>query len=189
MTESPIVVYDACVLYPAPLRDLLMWLAKNGLIAARWSDRILSEWVESLLVNRPDLKRERLIRTCSEMNRAVPDAMVTGYESLIESMTLPDADDRHVLAAAVTAGASVILTTNLKDFPADQLPAGIVAAAPDFFLSQLFAVYPEEILETMREHRQQLQKPSKTVEEYLATLSANGLVRLMEMARSNERDL
>jgi len=183
VSESPIVVFDACVLYPAPLRDLLMWLSKNGLIAARWSDLILAEWVENLLANRIDLKRERLLRTCSEMNRAIPDALVTGYDPLIDSITLPDVDDRHVVAVAMTAGASVILTLNLKDFPAGQLPTGVVAAAPDPFLCELFQHRPGEVLETMREHRSMLRKPSKTVDEYLATLTANGLVSLVELVR------
>ena len=184
MAETPIVVFDACVLYPAPLRDLLMWLAKNGLVSARWSEQILSEWVEKLLLNRPDLKRERLLRTCSEMNRAIPDAMVSDYEDLIEGIAIPDEDDRHVVAAALTASANVILTVNLKDFPVKQLPDGIVAMAPDPFLHELFVLHPDEILETMREHRGMLQKPSKTVEEYLATLERNGLTSFVEAVRS-----
>ena len=189
MGETPIVVYDACVLYPAPLRDLLMWLAKNGLIAARWSERILSEWVENLLLNRSDLKRERLLRTCSEMNRAIPDAMITGYEPLIETITLPDVDDRHVVATAIAAEASVILTANLKDFPATQLPAGIFAIAPDAFLCDLFGQRPGEVLETMREHRQFLRKPTKTTEEYLSTLVSNGLSSFVELVRCHSEEL
>lgn len=183
--RSTVVVLDACVLYPAPLRDLLMWLAKNGLIAARWTDRILAEWVENLLLNRPDLKRERLERTCSEMNRAVPDAMVIGYEDGIAMIILPDHDDRHVVAAAVTANATVILTANLKDFPAAQLPDGIVAMAPDDFLCGLLAEHPVEVVDTMREHRQMLQKPSKTVDEYLATLTGNGLRSFTDAVRTS----
>jgi len=105
---------DACVLYPAPLRDLLMWSASTGLFAVRWSADILNEWTENLLRNRPDLKRARLERTCDEMNRAVPDAMVTDFESLVPMLTLPDADDRHVLAAAIACNAEVILTLNRK---------------------------------------------------------------------------
>jgi predicted nucleic acid-binding protein len=183
VNEAPIVVFDACVIYPAPLRDLLMWLAKNGLVSARWSEEILAEWVENLLINRPDLKRERLLRTCSEMNRAVPDAMVSGYEPHIDTITLPDENDRHVVAAAVAAEATFILTANLKDFPRNQLPAGIMATAPDPFLCELFSQFPDEVLETMREHRQMLKKPSKTVEEYLATLTSNGLVTFVEAVR------
>jgi hypothetical protein len=182
VTSPPVVLLDACVLYPAPLRDLLMWLGNNGLIAARWSSKILEEWVENLLENRPDLQRERLARTCSEMNRAIPDALVPDYESIIQDVSLPDVDDRHVLAAAIVAGAEVILTLNLKDFPKSALPPAIQAIAPDAFLSQLFDEFPESFLSTMQEHRRTLRKPSKTAEQYLATLAASGLSELVRKA-------
>ena len=174
----PIVLLDACVLYPAPLRDLLMWSASTGLFSARWSADILAEWTENLVRNRPDLKRDRLKRTCAEMNRAVPDAMVTGYESLVPTLTLPDADDRHVLAAAIACGAEVILTLNLKDFPPEQLPSGIVALAPDPFLVQVFELNSAALLHTMVEHRASLTRPPKTSEEYVKSLRHGGLVEL-----------
>ena len=174
----PIVFLDACVLYPAPLRDLLMWSASGGLLSARWSADILAEWTENLLRNRPDLKRDRLERTCAEMNRAVPDAMVTGYESLVPTVTLPDADDRHVLAAAIACGAEVILTLNLKDFPPAQLPSGIVALAPDRFLVQIFDLNSAALLHTMAEHRASLARPPKSAEEYVAALRHGGLTEL-----------
>ena len=52
------------------------------------------------------------------MDEHVPDCLVTGYEPLISGLSLPDADDRHVLAAAIHVGASLIITYNLSDFPA-----------------------------------------------------------------------
>lgn len=94
-------VYDACVLYPAPLRDLLLRLALTDLFRARWTDRIHEEWIRSVLENRPDLKPEQLERTRQLMNQAVPDCLVTGYEGLIDQLELPDPDDRHILAAAI----------------------------------------------------------------------------------------
>ena len=169
---------DACVLDPAPLRDLLMWSASTGLFSARWSADILAEWTENLLRNRPDLKRDRLDRTCAEMNRAVPDALVTGYESLVPTVTLPDADDRHVLAAAIACGAEVILTVNLKDFPPEHLPSGIVALTPDPFLVQVFDLNPAALRHTMAEHRASLTQPPKTAEEYVEALRHGGLVEL-----------
>jgi PIN domain len=172
------------MLYPAPLRDLLMWSATTGILSARWSPEILNEWVENLLANRPDLKRERLLRTCDEMNRAVPDAMVTGYEYLISTLTLPDPEDRHVLAAAMIGGSEVILTLNLKDFPEDRLPAGISAVAPDEFLCRLFDHNPAELLETMNFHRKSLTRPLKTAEEYIESLRKGGLIRLAERVKS-----
>lgn len=96
-----IVLYDACVLYPAPLRDLLMRLALTDLFQARWTDRIHDEWTRNVLGNRPDITPESLARCRQLMDEHVPGCLVTGYEALISTLTLPDPDDRHVLAAAV----------------------------------------------------------------------------------------
>ncbi|MFO0938455.1 MAG: PIN domain-containing protein [Gemmataceae bacterium] len=189
MGEKPIVVYDACVLYPAPLRDLLMWLAVKGLLAARWSEKIQSEWIENLLRNRPDLSRERLQRTCVEMNRAIPDAIVVCNEITDQNFVLPDEDDRHVVETAIAAEAKIILTSNVKDFPPDQLPSGIISVSPDPFLCELYRIYPVEVLGTMREHRQMLRNPSKTVEEYLSTLEKNGLKMFVESVRIKADEL
>jgi len=115
------VIYDACVLYPAPLRDLLIRLARTRRFRARWTADIHNEWIEAVLKNRSDLKREQLERTVDLMEKAVPGSQVTGYESLIDGLELPDADDRHVLAAAIRCGAAAIITTNLKEFPKEQL--------------------------------------------------------------------
>lgn len=76
------VVYDACVLYPAPLRDFLIRLAAAGLFAAKWTERIHDEWTRSLLAQRPELS-DRLPRTRELMNRAIPDCLIQGYEPLI----------------------------------------------------------------------------------------------------------
>ena len=102
-------VFDACVLYPAPLRDFLLHLAEDELIDSYWSEEIREEWIRSLLRNRPDLKRENLERTCREMDFHFPDSLVQGYESIIPKFTLPDPDDRHVLAATILAKRSILL--------------------------------------------------------------------------------
>lgn len=111
------VVYDACVLYPAPLRDLLMLLALADLVHARWSSRIHEEWMRGVLAARPDLRREQLERTRDLMDAYVRDGLVTGYEFLIPDLILPDPEDRHVLAAAIHSAADAIVTFNLDDFP------------------------------------------------------------------------
>ena len=95
------VVYDACVLYPAPLRDLLMHLALTDLYRARWSDAIHDEWIRNVLAKRDDLTLQQLERTRQLMNSHVRDSLVTGFEYLIPSIALPDPDDRHVVAAAI----------------------------------------------------------------------------------------
>jgi len=131
-----VVLLDVCVLYPAPLRDFLLRLAVTGLFAAKWTDRIHDEWIRNLLMQRPGLA-EKLPRTRELMNRAVPDALVTGYEDLIENLELPDPDDRHVLAAAIRTGAQAIITFSLRDFPEAYLePYDVEAIHPDKFIEQ-----------------------------------------------------
>jgi hypothetical protein len=72
------VLYDACVLYPAPLRDLPLRLALTDLYRARWSEAIHEEWIRAVLRNRPDLSRQQLERTSALMNAHVRDALVDG---------------------------------------------------------------------------------------------------------------
>ncbi|MGZ8152430.1 MAG: PIN domain-containing protein [Methylovulum sp.] len=128
------VIYDACVLYPAPVRDLLMQLALTDLFKARWTDQIHDEWIEALL-RRDKYDRKILERTRDLMDASVRDAKVSGYEELINALVLPDPEDRHVLAAAIKAGANAIVTFNLKDFPGDVLSIyGIEAIHPDEFV-------------------------------------------------------
>ncbi|MCA9419011.1 MAG: PIN domain-containing protein, partial [Candidatus Omnitrophica bacterium] len=112
-SSSPIVLFDACVLYPAPVRDFLLQLSVTGLFRARWTKDIHNEWIANLLESRPDLNLKQLERTRDLMNLAVPDSLVTGYESHIPSLDLPDPDDRHVLAAAIEGNAETIVTFNL----------------------------------------------------------------------------
>lgn len=179
------VLYDACVLYPAPLRDLLMRLALIGLYRARWSREIHEEWIESLLARRPDLGREQLDRTRRLMDRAVPDALVEGYGHLVPTLVLPDPGDRHVLAAAIHGGAEVIVTYNLKDFPADALAEhGLGAEHPDAFVSGLIEQAPGRVLAAVRDHRASLKSPPKTVEDYLATLEGQDFTKTITALRA-----
>ncbi len=130
-----IVIYDANVLYPSTLRDLLIRVTQAGLVQAKWTDEILDEVFRNLMRNRPDLDAGRLARTRALMKSAVRDGLVSGYEPLIEGLTLTDPDDRHVLAAAIKAGAQLIVTNNLSDFPADALQAwDMESKAPDDFV-------------------------------------------------------
>ena len=165
-------LYDACVLYPAPLRDLLMQLALTDLFRARWSDQIHDEWIRSVLENRPDLKPEQLERTRTLMNAHVRDCLVTGYEPLIEGLTLPDPDDRHVLAAAIRTRASVIVTFNLDDFPSDILePVGLEAQHPDMFITHLIDLNPGVVCAAAKRQRASLKNPPRSVDEFLETLA------------------
>src|SRR5712691_5675823 len=132
MEQPVIAIYDANILYPAPLRDLFIRLAQAGLVRARWAEAIHEEWIRNVLKDNPRLSAERLARTRALMNEAVRDCLVAGYEDLIASLSLPDPDDRHVLAAAIRASADVIVTYNLTDFPAAMLARfDIEAQHPD----------------------------------------------------------
>ncbi|WP_150734861.1 PIN domain-containing protein [Pseudomonas fluorescens] len=171
-------VYDACVLYPAPLRDFLMWLALSGRFRAKWSMEIHNEWKRNLLKNRPDLTIEQLNRTSELMDVAVPDACVTGYEELMAGLTLPDADDRHVLAAAIRCDASVIVTFNRKDFPCSALGVyDIEAQHPDEFVSNLFDLGPAAVVSAAQRQRKQLKMPPMDISTYLDLMFRQGLVQ------------
>ena len=165
------VLVDSCVLYSAPLRDVVIHLALVGVFRAKWTERIHEEWIRSVLENRPDLKREHLERTRMLMDTHVRDALVTGYEPLIEGLTLPDPDDRHVLAAAIRSHADLILTFNLRDFPADVLsPFGIESRHPDDFLLDQLSLDQPKVLTALRRQRESLRNPPKKSLEFLDTL-------------------
>ncbi len=105
-----------------------MWLALSGRFRARWTKEIHIEWKRNLLKNRADLTMAQLDRTSELMDRAIPEACVHDFEDLIAGLSLPDSNDRHVLAAAIRCGAGVIVTFNLKDFPDSSLaPYGVEA--------------------------------------------------------------
>ena len=168
--------FDANVLYPSGLRNFLMHLALTGLFRAHWSAEVHEEWIRNLLKNRPDLTPEKLARTRRLMDEALPGALVTGYDHLIDSIVLLDPDDRHVVAAAVQSGAGVIVTQNLGDFPDDVLGRfSLEAQHPDDFIVALLDVSAELVLEAARNHRASLKNPVKTSEEYLSELDGLGL--------------
>lgn len=179
-----VVIYDACVLYPAPLRDLLVRLANTGVVRARWSETILDECFRNILEQRPELKPEALARTRELMKRAVPDCIVTGFEGLVAGLVLPDLNDRHVLAAAICAGAQTIVTFNLKDFPDDKLaPYNIEAKHPDEFVLNTIDLAPGIVTKVVGEQAAALKNPARSVGELLDTLRDQRLVRSVAKLR------
>jgi hypothetical protein len=178
------VIYDANVLYPAELRNFLMHLALMGMFRAKWPADVHEEWIRNLLKNRPDLSREKLERTRQLMDKAAPDALVTGYKHLIPGLVLPDEDDRHVLAAAIRSGASLIVTCNLADFPPEALrPFDIEAHHPDEFILHLLDLSPGLVIEAAQHHRTSLKNPLKTAEQYLDSLESQGLTQTASVLR------
>lgn len=167
---------DACVLYPAPLRDLLLTLADHGLYHARWTRQIQDEWVRNLLANRSDLNPTGLARTCELMNTAIPDCLVENYQMFVAGLSLPDPDDRHVLAAAIVGHADAIVTFNLKDFPAASLSAyHIDAVHPDDFVSNQLELHAVKGLIAIKTLRARLRRPPQTPINFIDTIERSGL--------------
>jgi len=179
MRYSPFtVIFDACVLYPAALRDYLMWLGLSGRIRARCSHDIHEEWKRNLLLNRSDLTRAQVDRTSDLMDRAIPDGLVDGYEDLIAGLTLPAPNDRHVLATAIRCAVSVIVTFNQRDFPADVLASyGVESQHPDEFVENLFDLDAAAVVAAAQRQRAQLRNPPIDVDRYLEILLRQGLVQ------------
>ncbi len=174
--KPPVAVYDACVLYPFHLRNILIQCAFDGLVEARWTDDIHDEWMRNLAANTPALPIERLEATRDKMKVVLPEADVTNYRSLIAGLELPDSDDRHVLAAAIASKASVIVTWNLKDFPArDILPHGVTSQSPDDFLTDLHVAFPDALISSIKRARLNLRKTKPTVEAFMEALRQSGL--------------
>jgi hypothetical protein len=177
---SFVVVYDACVLYPFHLRDLLVRLAMTGLFQGKWTGAILDECFGALRNNRPDLDPEALARTRHLMCTAVRDCLVTGHEPLIDSLELPDPDDRHVLAAAIRCNAQVIVTWNLDDFPATALePFDVEAQSPDRFIRHLVDLAPARVGQVLTEQAAALDAPPMSLEEVIRLLRRDGLTTAM----------
>ena len=172
-----VVLYDANVLYPSTLRDLLIRVVQAGLVQAKWTDQILDEVFDNLTASRPDLDPQNLARTRDLMNTAVRDCLVTGYEPLIEAIDLPDPDDRHVLAAAIKARAQVIVTNNLKDFPSAALePWDMEAKSPDDFVLDQIDLSREAVYGAVQRMADARVNPPATFMDIFAMLERDGLV-------------
>lgn len=176
------MVLDACVLYPAGLRSLMMWLAVHDAIRPRWTDEIHAEWIRNVLANRPDLLPGQLERTRVLMDSHVEDCLVTGYETLIPTLVLPDPNDKHVLAAAIAAEADAIITWNLRDFPESSLAEfGIGILTPDQLVRDLLQENRELVIRAMKEHQSSLRHPPRTTADYLDNLAAQGLIESIRL--------
>ena len=172
------------MLYPAPVRDLFLQLAVTDLFRAKWTADIHREWIEALLRNEPHRDRAALERTRDLMNEHARDCLVTGYAALIPSLTLPDPNDQHVLAAAIAGRCDVIVTSNLADFPGAALADfDLETQLPDTFLSNHLHLAPGVFLNAVRKVRGRLRNPPYTIDEYLEALNRQGLVATVSELR------
>jgi predicted nucleic acid-binding protein len=125
------VVLDACVLVPIALADTLLRLAERDLYRPLWSTRIVAEAIDAIVEIHPQIPPERVRTRFAAMGDAFEDACTEGWETLEHTVTLPDADDRHVVAAALRGRADAIVTANLGDYPTGLLaPLGMRSSTP-----------------------------------------------------------
>jgi hypothetical protein len=188
--EPVVAIYDACILYPFHLRNIIVQAGVDRLVRARWTEEIHDEWMRNLVANAPGLPIERLEATKQLMNIALPTATVTGYERHIQSVSLPDPNDRHVVAAAIEAKASHILTWNLRDFPAGDLKKhGLVRQTPDAFLVDLYDQVPQLLLASLANARLNLSTSGMSADGFVDMLRDQRLVQLAERLRGHLGEL
>jgi predicted nucleic acid-binding protein len=157
------VVLDSCVLVAAPLRDTLLRAAEKGLYRPHWSDDILEE-VERVLVQQGMTTEAQAATLIETLEDVFEEAKVHGYHDLIPIMH-SDAGDRHVLAAAVSAGAQAIVTKNIRHFPGEALaPYAIEVLTPDEYLLDLHDLNASVIKQILHEQGEDLNPPWSAVE-------------------------
>lgn len=179
LSRGPVVVYDANVLYPAPLRDLLVRVGLEGMVQAKWSKDILNEAFAHIATNRPDLSPGQLKRSRRLLEASIRGAMVTGYRRRIEALSLPDPDDRHVLAAAIEAGAHYIVSFDRSGFPARTLHQHRLARrTPDALICELIELHgAARLCGVVRRQAAALRNPPLTVEGLLDILESKQRLR------------
>jgi len=147
---------DTCVLYPSYLRDVLLQIAQHGVYRALWSAEILDELARTLRVRHLARGHDAhtvdayVRRLLEQMDMAFPDALVENWHSLVPTVTLPDPNDRHVVAAAIVGRADVIVTQNLRDFPPEALPSPLLVQNADTFLLDSLDLHPAAVIAAVR---------------------------------------
>ena len=168
--SSLVVILDACVLVPASLRDTLLHTTAGGLYKVVLTEEILEELRHSLTddINISAHKTQYFLQT---LRKYFHFAFITQHTPLIAAMPV-NFKDRHVLAAAVASRAQVIVTQNLRDFPAELLaPFEVTAQSPDDFLTNLFFLEPERMATIVMTQANELRNPPRSVDEVLGTLA------------------
>ncbi len=176
---------DACVIFPIVIADSLMSLATTGLYAAKWTTQIEQEWIRALEAHRPDLIGKLTFRR-DQMREAVLDWEVPerAWKTLMSSLSLPDANDCHVLAAAIAGHSDCIVTSNLKHFPSDIVDDyGIEVIHPDDFIINQLDLDQLTALAAFKEMRARRKKPDSTPEEFAMVFERNGLVATAQRLR------
>ena len=179
-------VLDACVLYPVAVADSLLSVAATGLFAAKWTRKIEEEWINALERDRPDLKGKLSYR-CDQMRVAVPDWEIpfAAWSPLVPALELPDADDRHVLAAAIVGHADCVVTSNIKHFPNEVLERySLHAIHPDDFLVNQWDLDELHVIAAFKGMRNRWKKPQATPDDFVRAMERNGLVATANRLRA-----
>ncbi len=157
-------VLDTNVIYPVIIRDLLLWFANYDLYTPKWSQNIIDEW--QTVMERKGVSNEEAVKRVQKINLAFPDAEVQNYYGLVDSLELPDKDDCHVLAAAIKINADIIVTNNIKDFPAVYLDTfGLTAKTADDFLTDIIDLNQDEAIAAFKE--MVLTKKNPALDEFM----------------------
>jgi PIN domain len=184
--EPSVAVFDACILYPFHLRNIIVQAAVDRLVEARWTEAIHDEWIRSVTMRTPEIPSQRLERTRQLMNRALPRATVTGYEHHLTAVRLPDPNNRHIVAAAIAGRASLILTWNLRHFPPNELKKyGLERETPDAFLSGLYDRVPDLTVGSLSNARRNLSRTQVSISEFLDILEGQNLKSLAKRIRKH----
>jgi len=175
---------DACVLLPVSLADTLLRAAEAGLYRPVWSPTVLDEVRRAFVRVHPDVPPSRIDSRLRAADRHFPDASARGYEPLIATIELRDPDDRHVVAAAVIAGADAIVTANLSDFPLVSLePLGLHAVSPDDFLLDLLDLAPATMVQIVHEQARATSRPPLDFTDVLISLGKAGVAGFASTVR------
>lgn len=166
------VFFDTCVLLKPYLCDTILTVAESGIYRPLWSTGVLTELDRNL--RKRGATDEQVAHRIGQMNRHFPDAEITGYEQLVDSMT-NDLKDRHVLAAAVRGGAELLVTENLKDFPDSAAePYGMAVLHQDEFLLDQLDLAPEVVHDALRRQVSRYRRAPRSVDDLLDVLGNEG---------------
>jgi len=186
---------DACALAGALKRNLLLTMAEAGFFRVRWSEKVLDETkraIQKILEakNVPDAA-DRGVRAIGLMKEAFEDAMVSSYDDfLCVCDGLPDADDRHVLAAALKTQAAIIVTDNARHFPTEILgPLNVEACTSDEFIANTIALDTGKAVAAVRMMRERLKNPEKSAEVLLLDMEVAGLLLTADLLRPEMQSL
>ncbi|MDR0594193.1 MAG: PIN domain-containing protein [Bifidobacteriaceae bacterium] len=178
------VFLDACVLVPVTLTNVILTAAEDGLLEPFWSPEVIEEAVEAIREVHPDIPEERIRHRFAAMDAAFGQASVLGGPASVDICGLPDPDDQHVVAAAVAAGAEIIVTANIRDF-SDALMAllGIQVKSPDELSMGCLEADEQAIVATVVKVAAALHDPKRTPEDILIGLELAGAPRFAGQVR------